>query len=828
MIAQALLSATLASVAAPPAPAFQVRATPSGLEARRGETVITVTALRDDVLRVRVDRPGAPTRDESWAALPTSRAARTPVRPCGASCIATSALRATVDPASGALTITDAAGHPLLADADAAPVRAMGEGFRLDKRLGADVHIFGLGDKMGPLDRRGRVFSLWNTDSYRYQESTDPLYKAIPFFMTVEHGRAAGVFMDDTWRSVFDFGVERPGVMSFGADGGGVDYYVFAGPDPKAVLAQYAWLTGAPPLPPLWTFGFQQSRYSYGSEAQARAVADRLRADRIPADVIWFDIGVLDHNRAFTVDRTQFPDFTKLIGDLDRQGLKSVVIADLHLAAQPGYAPFDSGAAGDHFVKRADGTRYVGTVWPGPSVFPDFSQATTRRWWGGLFADLYDRVGVAGFWNDMNEPSVFGTPTKTMPLDVRHRIDEPGFAPRIATHAEMHNVYGMLNSRATYEGLLALKPDQRPFVMTRATYAGGQRYGATWTGDNSATWNHLRLSTPQLLSLGLSGFSLAGDDLGGFAGSPSSDLLTRWLEVGAFNPIMRDHADNGSAPQEPWVGGPAAEAIRRRFIETRYRLLPYIYAAAEETSRSGAPMMRPLFMEFPLAAAGEPLDLAAPSEFMLGRALLVAPSPWPESPDAYDVVLPPGGWYDFWTGLKVDASALAASTGASGTQSALAGDAAQASHTLKVTPVLDQLPVYVRAGAIVPSQPLVQSTAQRPPGPRRLDVYPGPDCRGEVYADDGVSRGYLRGASLRQHFTCQVSPTGVTVAAAAGQGAWKPWWSRLEVVVHDIAPGARLADGRDGRYDAAARTLTAQVDAAPGAAWRIVVSGARG
>ncbi|MBE7218048.1 MAG: glycoside hydrolase family 31 protein, partial [Caulobacteraceae bacterium] len=722
--------------------------------------------------------------------------------------------------ATGALTVADPAGRPILADAGG-PFRAEGAGFRLDKRLGPDTHVFGLGDKMGPLDRRGRVFTLWNTDSYRYQESTDPLYKALPFFMTVDAGRAAGVFLDDTWRSAFDFGVERPDVMSFGADGGGIDYYVFAGPDPKAVLAQYAWLTGAPPLPPLWAFGFQQSRFSYGSDAEARAVADRLRRDRIPADVIWFDIGVLDRKRAFTIDREQFPDFTKLVGDLDRQGLKSVVIADLHLAAEPGYAPFDSGVAGDHFVKTADGARYVGPVWPGPSVFPDFSRAQTRRWWGGLFADLYDRAGVAGFWNDMNEPSVF-TPAKTMPPEVRHRIEEPGFASRVATHAEMHNVYGMLNSEATYEGLLELKPDQRPFVMTRATYAGGQRYAVTWTGDNSATWNHLRLSTPQLLSLGLSGFAFAGDDLGGFAGSPSPDLLTRWLEVGAFNPIMRDHSDAGTAPQEPWAGGAAAEAVRRRYIEARYRLLPYIYAAAEETSRTGAPVMRPLFMEFPAAAQGRPLDLDAPSEFMLGRALLVAPSPWPESPDAYAVTLPPGEWYDFWTGLKVDAAALAERTGASGTSTAVAGDAANAPHSLQVTPALETLPVYVRAGAIVPSQPLVQSTAQRPQGPLRLDVYPGPDCRGEVYADDGVSRAYLKGASLRQQFTCTVSAKGVAVTLNPATGAFRPWWTRLEVAVHAASPRLRLAAPVGGagpaRYDAASRTLAVEIPAPRGPA----------
>ncbi len=809
-----LALALCASAAA--AQPFAVQAAPGGVVLARGAERMEVTALRDDVLRVRIGRDGGLPRDESWAALAAARAARAAVTPCGPACFATPAMTVRIDPATGAVTVSDPQGRSLLADAAPAPYRPDGDGFRVEKRLAPDAHVFGLGDKMGPLDRRGRAFTLWNTDAYRFQESTDPLYKSIPFFTVVDQGRAVGVFLDDTFRSHFDFGQAKADVLAFGAEGGAIDYYVFAGPDPKAVLGAYAWLTGPAPLPPLWAFGYQQSRYTYGSEAIARGIVDRLRADRIPTDVIWFDIGVLDRNRAFTVNTAQFPDFDRLVADFARQGVKTVVIADLHLSATPGYVPFDSGVAGDHFLKTADGSRYTGLVWPGPSVFPDFSRRATRDWWGTLHATLYGETGVAGFWNDMNEPAVFGTPTKTMPDGVRHRIAEPGFQPRIAPHAEMHNVFGQLNSRATYEGLLALKPDRRPFVMTRATYAGGQRYAVSWTGDNSATWNHLRLSTPQLLSLGLSGFPFVGDDLGGFAGTPSTDLLTRWLQLGAFNPIMRDHADNGSGPHEPWVGGPEAEAIRRAAVETRYRLMPYVYTAAEETSRTGVPLMRPLFVEFPKAAGGRPLDLDAPSEFMWGPSLLVAPSPWPEAPDAYSVTLPPGGWYDFWTGLRVDAPAAASSIGASGIAWSAPADPAQQPHSVKVTPRIDLLPVYVRAGAIIPSQPLVQSTAETPKGPLRLDVYPGPDCHGEVYADDGISFAYRRGVSLRQRFACTAAPGGLTIEIGAPQGRFTPWWTALSVVIHDAGPALRF-DPKSGvssaRYDAEHRTRTGEFPA---------------
>jgi alpha-glucosidase len=267
-----------------------------------------------------------------------------------------------------------------------------------------------------------------------------------------------------------------------------------------------------------------------------------------------------------------------------------------------------------------------------------------------------------GFWDDMNEPSVFHTVSGTMPLDVVHRIDEPGFAKRTATHAEVHNVYGMQNARATFEGLRKLDPDLRPMVLTRASYAGGQRYGATWTGDNSSTWNHLRMTTAMLENLGLSGFALTGADVGGFAGAPPVALLTKWLEIAAFQPIDRDHTEKGTGDQEPWVGGPEQEAIRRRYIEERYRLMPYLYQLADQSSRTGLPMVRPLFLEFPDAMPDRhPIDVdpGAAAEFMLGPDLLIAPSPYPEEPDAYTVEFPSHDWYDYWTGAKVARPAAA-------------------------------------------------------------------------------------------------------------------------------------------------------------------------
>ena len=379
----------------------------------------------------------------------------------------------------------------------------------------------------------------------------------------------------------------------------------------------------------------------------------------------------------------------------------------------------------------------------------------------------------------------------------------------LANHLEVHNVYGMENSRGTYDGLLALHPDQRPFVLTRASYAGGQRYAATWTGDNSSTWNHLRMTIPQIMNLGLSGFAMSGADVGGFAGSPPPDLLTRWLELAAFQPIDRDHAAKGTRPHEPWVDGPEQLAIRRRYIEERYRLMPYIYTAADEMSRTGLPIMRPLFLEFPNATTdGHPLDLDAGSEFLFGPDLLVAPNPSPEEVAPYEVHLPPGVWYDYWNGDRLDQHSLTAA------QDLEQRDRKQPDKPLMITPALENLPVYVRGGAILPVAPLVQSTNEIPKGPLTLRVYSGPNCSGDLYQDDGKSFAFRTGAYLRLHFTCQVNPDGTfAVHIDAQQGAFAPWWKEVRIEAFGWTPIRRLATTEQG-------TLTVEQS---GNAWTLTI-----
>jgi alpha-glucosidase len=748
--------------AAQPAGAGALKSLTNGVEVANGVATLRVTALTDGILRVRIARDGTFPEDASWAVPRDVRMKSVPVRATGDG-LTTGALAVHIDAATLGLTVTDPAGRTIVADASE-PLRFDGRGFALRKALPIDQHIFALGDKTGALDRRGSTFVDWNTDAFGFAPSTDPIYKSIPFYIGSDSdGRSYGLFLDNSWRSSFDFGHKDASAIEMSAPDGPIDYYVIAGPSIGEVVRRYSGLTGKAPMTPLWALGYQQSRWGYSSDPEIRGIAQTLRADRIPADVIWMDIDYQDRYRPFTVDRTKFPDLKKLNGDLNADGIRLVAITDLHIAYAPnqGYAPLDAGLATNQFVHKADGSLYVAPVWPGPAVFPDFTRTASRDWWGSLYKDFI-ADGFAGFWNDMNEPAVFETPTKTMPLDNIHRVDSDDFAARDATHAEIHNVYGMQNTRGTFEGMLRLRPGVRPFVMTRASYAGGQRYSATWTGDNSSTWDHLRLCVEQLQNLGLSGFTYSGCDVGGFIGGASPDLLTRWYEVAAFTPVFRNHSAHDAPRMEPWVDGPVHLAIRRRFIEERYRLMPYFYALAEQNARTGDPLMRPLFYDYPDA---QTLGCDLALTFSVGRDLVVAAPPHPESPQPQAICLPVGQWYDYWTGLPVS------------------------EHKLTQTPKLDVVPVFVRAGTILPRQPLVQSTAEMPKGPLQLDVYPGEDCRGEFYFDDGLTVG---GPSLRQAVECSVTDKGVALRFAPREGTWRPWWKQIAVTVHGPRPARMI------------------------------------
>jgi alpha-glucosidase len=733
-----------------------------GVEFSAGGAKVRVTVFREGVFRVRVAPNGAFAKDSSWAVIASPEAPALTVDEDQKEVrVSSGNIVAIVQKSPLLINFSDTSGNILLADEPSLPMAWNGKRVHAWKKMPLEENYYGLGDKAGPMNRRNRAFTNWNTDAFGWQESTDPLYKTIPFFIGLRKGLAYGLFFDNTYRSSFDFGKESADYFSFGADGGELNYYFIAGPEPKNIIERYTALTGRSPLPPLWTLGYQQCRYSYYPEARVREIARLLREKKIPADTIYLDIDYQEGYAPFTINRQYFPNFEKMVADLKEQGFHVIAITDLHIKRFPdhGYSPFDSGIKNDVFVKNPDGSVYVGPVWPQESVFPDFTLTRVRDWWGALYKD-FAAMGLAGFWNDMNEPAIFRYPQKTMPLEVVHRLDDG----TTLDHRAIHNIFGMQNARATYDGLRKLQPDERPFVLTRAAYAGAQRYAATWTGDNLATWNHISMSTPTLLSMGLSGYPLVGDDIGGFGSSPPSDLLTRWYELGAFNPIFRNHAAKGTADHEPWVNGLEQEAIRRKYIELRYKLLPYIYTITEETPRTGMPLMRPVFLEFPHAEEFYGDD----HDFLFGPDLFVAPVVT-ESTDAQGVFLPPGEWYDFWTAEK---------------------------HTNKdqinLHPRIDEVPLYIRAGAIVPMQPLVQYTGEKPNGPLELRLYlpskaSANECGGALYQDDGHTFAYQKGEILRVRYSCQVSANLVTLTSSIAKNGFQPWWKSAEVKLYGVA-----------------------------------------
>ncbi len=739
---------------------------------KNAQAIVTVTALSDDVIRVRMAHGAAFGPDYSYAVTktgwpaPQAEFAATPQTET----LRTAHLEVRLQLAPLRIAVYDRAGHLLTRDSNG--MAWDGDRVRCWKRLPDDEHYYGLGEKSDNLDKRGGAYVMWNTDAYGWGPSSDPLYVDIPFFLALRAGRAYGLFFDNTYRSSFDMGREFPDQYSFGAEGGELNYYLINGPDPRQVLERYTALTGRMPLPARWQIAYHQSRYSYYPESMVRFIARNFRERHIPCDALFLDIHYMDGYRIFTWDKTRFPNPPAMLADLRRQGFRVVTIIDPGVKVDPNYWVYQQGLAGNDFVKMPDGKPFIGPVWPGDAMFPDFTASRVRQWWGTLYKGLI-ADGVAGFWNDMNEPSVFNTPSKTMPLDAvfhDHGLNSP--------QAKVHNVYGMQMSRATRAGMLKYRPNERPLVITRDTYAGGQRYAAVWTGDNSSTWEHLRLSLPELMNMGISGLSLVGADIGGFAQSPSPELYTRWLEAGVFYPYCRTHTEYGSRNQEPWSYGNRREQINRRSIELRYRLMPYWYNVFHESAATGLPVMRALLLDYP----DDPRAIETDDEFLIGDDLLVAPV-LKDGEITRRVYLPKGDWYDFWSRRRY---------------------AGPLNITVKAP--LDTIPLFARGGAVIPTQQVLQYTDQAPIDPLRLEVFPSNRSERDYYEDDGLTYNYRQGAYLKQTFSVNAGGARISVQTSARQGSYSPPARALEFSIHGQACAPR-------NVEAGGEALT-QVDSA--------------
>ncbi len=720
-------------------PGRVTRATPSKTNGVILETTSRAKVLIEffdlNVVRIRVAPSGSFERDFSYA-IDYSRDRKTPLAK-----VAQTASEITLTSFQGAkvivtrsafaLRIFDEAGNEVMRDDPARSLlfdRTTGE-IQTTKTRPSEVETYyGFGEKAFPeMSRNGKFIVNWNTDTFSYPVGTDPIYQSIPFFYALRNGKAYGLFFNNTFRTWFDMGKTSPMRYSFGADGGELDYFVFNGGReraPKMVLEDYANLTGKTPLPPMWALGNQQSRWSYFPEKRVREIADGFRSRKIPADVIYLDIDYMDGYRVFTWDKTRFPDPKKMIADLKADGFQTVLIIDPGIKVDPKYDVYSEGKRLGIFVKNPDGTELNRNVWPQASAFPDFTDPKSREWFGAQFQTHIDE-GVAGFWNDMNEPGVFLTettakpdtfhhPDKTFPYDTPHKGDGlPG------THRRYHNVYGMLMSRSTFENVKKLNPEKRPFVLTRAGFAGVQRYSAVWSGDNYASWDHLALSIPMLANLSVSGVPFVGGDVGGFNDRPSGELYTRWLQASVLTPFLRSHSVGWAGDKEPWEYGDELTAINRSMIELRYRFLPYIYSLFYQHERTGQPVMRPLWFEFP----NDRLTYLNSDEYMVGPDVLVAPVV-KEGMRNRDVYLPAGAkWINWWTGETLDGG-----------------------KQHRVDAPLERFPLFVRAGAVIPTQDVIQHTGETPGASLTLNVAvgvePGKTEKAEIHQDSGDGYGY--------------------------------------------------------------------------------------
>ena len=625
-------------------------------------------------------------------------------------------------------------------------VRWIGNQVTNYKKLVEDEKFIGLGEKTGPLNRRGQAYENWNNDDYAYEVDDDPIYASIPFYIGVHGNLTYGIFLNNTFKTVFNFGASNDRFSSFGAEDGELDYYFFGGGSVKEIIQDYSWLTGRMPLPPIWSLGFQQSRWSYFPDKEVLTLARTFREKEIPADVIYLDIHYMDQYKIFTWDEKRFPDPQETISKLNEMGFHIAVIVDPGIKTEEGYQVYEDGVKKKVFATYPDGSNYAARVWPGRCFFPDFTLDQSRKWWGSRFDALTD-VGVEGFWNDMNEPASWGNRTPD--------LVEFGMEGNKGTHLEAHNVYGMQMSRATLEGVNELRKNQRSFILTRAAFAGSQRYSAVWTGDNVASDEHMLLSARMVASMGLSGVAFAGPDVGGFVGERTPELFARWLSMGAFTPFFRNHSSHNTRDHEPWAYGEYIEGMSRKYLNARYQLLPYIYSSFFESSSTGIPIARSLALDYTFN--DKIYDHTFQNQYLFGPNLLIAPV---ESQQKFaKVYLPEGQWTHYWTEKVFDGN-----------------------REILIDAPLEQLPVFVSEGAILPMQSVVQHANEKPLDKLIIHVYEGSQkTTFEYYEDDGNTFDYKKGTFYKRTITYE--PSGLLTLGKV-EGTYVSKFQQAEIVYH--------------------------------------------
>lgn len=641
--------------------------------------------------------------------------------------------------------------------------------------------FLGLGEKTGRLNRKGEDYTLWNTDVLngsavaefkagypaghpRADETStgfDPYYVSIPFFyhLSAEGSAAAGFFVDNGYRARFDFSPAAE--YGFHFLGGQYTEYIFAGPQLSDILAGYTWLTGRMQPPPLWSLGYHQCRWHAYTQTTLEALADQVRTHKIPCDTLWLDIDYMDGYRVFTWNQEAFPDSTATLKRLSDQGFRAITIIDPGVKFDPGYPVYDQAVERDVLCKTEQGATYIGQVWPGKTVFPDFVTPEARAWWGELNA-AHVKSGLAGIWNDMNEPATG---------DIRP--DAMRFGKGQYSHARFHNQYALLMAMGTTEGLLQAMPDRRTFVLSRAGFAGIQRYAANWMGDNLSRWDHLWMSLPMGMGLGLSGQPFIGADIGGFSGNANPELFTRWIQCGALVPFCRNHSSTGHIDQYPWSFGEVYEELARQALEMRYKLLPYIYSAFMHSAETGAPVQQALVFAF----QNDPTLRDIDDQYLLGSQLLVAPVYTPGTTSRH-VYLPEGSWYDWHS-----------------------GECLPGKRFITAATPMDMIPVYARGGAVIPTWPEAPATTDgHHPEKIELHIFV-PLADGEyssmLHEDDGLTFAFQNGNFLRTTFSLRRSGNQINLhGQVSGHGYPEFARQAFELVWHGATPKNLLVNGQ--------------------------------
>jgi alpha-glucosidase len=670
--------------------------------------------------------------------------------------IRTSALKLVIGKHPITISFFDNSGHLLNEDEYGLNTSWVGEQVTSYKKLQDGERFLGLGEKTGPLDRRGASYQNWNTDAYGYHGGSDPLYCSTPFYIGIHHQVVYGIFLDNSHKTFFNFGASNNRFSSFSADCGEMNYYFIQGNSVNQIIQNYTWLTGRMEMPPLWSIGYQQCRYSYYPDKEVLNLARTFREKEIPADVIVLDIHYMEKYKIFTWDKKNFSNPKELISHLKELGFHVVIMCDPGIKIEQGYEPYEDGVKQEVFIKYPDGKNYEGQVWPGWCHFPDFTNPKTRAWWASKFQSYVD-LGLEGFWNDMNEIATWG---HALPENLEFDFDG-----NKATTRRGRNVFGFQMARSTYEGTKALLKGKRPFNLTRSGFSGVQRYSAVWTGDNVSYDEHMLLGVRLVNSLGLTGISFAGYDAGGFVGDANTKLFARWISIASLSPFFRAHTMINTRDSEPWSYGEEVEQIARNYISLRYQLLPYIYSLFYHSSQTGEPIQRSLAIDYTFTA--EVYNHLYHNQYLLGPSIMVAPVE--SNRELLKVFLPEGDWYYLFTGKKH-----------------------RGGQEIIIETPIHKLPVFIKGGAILPMQRTTPNTKVKS-DELILHVYKGGDSQFQIYEDDGETFDYQNGNFTKR--TISYEPNQQKLILGKSEGTYPTSYKKLKLMLHGFSEDEIMVTG---------------------------------